>query len=229
MVGRMLDEHLGRLNFWLMFAGFQLAFFPMHIAGLLGMPRRIYTYPAGLGWELHNMISTAGAYMLGLGILLFVYNVYRSVILGRGLLPSDNPWNAGTLDWATTTPPPNEGYRTIPVVYTRYPLWEQSALNGGSPGTDEAAAITNARAEAERVAGATRDQRRERRTTGHRAYRRSVDLAAACSNRPDTQLCRHTFRSVLAAGLLHRVHRRSGDRLALADQGGARASPGDGR
>jgi len=133
MVGRMLDEGLGRWHFWLMFVGFQLAFFPMHISGLLGMPRRVYTYPAGLGWELPNMISSAGAYILGLGVILFIYNVYRSVILGRGVRPNDNPWQAGTLDWATETPPPDEGYRIIPVIRSRYPLWEQRALNGDAP------------------------------------------------------------------------------------------------
>jgi cytochrome c oxidase subunit I+III len=151
MVGRMLDEHLGRLNFWLMFAGFQLAFFPMHISGLLGMPRRVYTYPAGLGWELPNLISTIGAYVLGLGILLFVYNIYRSIVLGRGDCPSDDPWNAGTLDWATPTPPPDEGYRTIPLVYTRYPLWQQPSLDGESPGAGRSEAEADVRASAERA------------------------------------------------------------------------------
>jgi cytochrome c oxidase subunit I+III len=133
MVGRMLDERLGRWNFWLMFAGFQLAFFPMHISGLLGMPRRVFTYPAGLGWELPNLISSLGAYLLALGVAVFLWNVVRSVILGRGARPSDNPWCAGTLDWATPTPPPDEGYRTIPIVRTRYPLWEQERLDAGDP------------------------------------------------------------------------------------------------
>jgi cytochrome c oxidase subunit I+III len=133
MVGWLLDERLGRWNFWLMFAGFQLAFFPMHISGLLGMPRRVYTYPAGLGWELPNLISTAGAYLLGIGVAIFVWNVFRSVLLGRGARPSDDPWQAGTLDRATPTPPPDEGYRTIPLVRSRYPLWEQPRLDEGAP------------------------------------------------------------------------------------------------
>jgi cytochrome c oxidase subunit I+III len=133
MVGRLLSERLGRWNFWLMFAGFQLAFFPMHVAGLLGMPRRVYTYPAGLGWELPNLVSTAGAYLLGLGVAFFVWNVAWSIVLGRGAKPDDNPWDAGTLDWATPTPPPDEGYRVIPVVSSRYPLWEQPHLDAGDP------------------------------------------------------------------------------------------------
>jgi cytochrome c oxidase subunit I+III len=133
MVGRLLDETLGRWNFWLMFLGFQLAFFPMHIAGLLGMPRRTYTYPAGLGWEIPNQVSTVGAFILGLGVAVFMWNVIRSVLLGKGKRPDDNPWNAGTLDWATPTPPPDEGYRYFPIVHSRYPLWEQASLDRGDP------------------------------------------------------------------------------------------------
>ena len=132
IVGRLLSERLGRWNFWLMFAGFQVTFFPMHISGLLGMPRRVYTYPAGLGWELPNLVSTVGVYVLGMGVALFVWNVIWSIVLGRGARPADNPWDAGTLDWATPTPPPDEGYRTIPIVQSRYPLWEQHALDRGS-------------------------------------------------------------------------------------------------
>jgi cytochrome c oxidase subunit I+III len=133
MVGRLLDERLGRWNFWLMFLGFQIAFFPMHISGLLGMPRRIYTYPTGLGWEIPNLTSTIGAFTLALGVAVFMWNVIRSVLLGRGAIPNDNPWDAGTLDWATPTPPPDEGYRVVPIVQSRYPLWEQKSITSGNP------------------------------------------------------------------------------------------------
>jgi cytochrome c oxidase subunit I+III len=133
MVGRLLDERLGRWNFWLMFLGFQLAFFPMHITGLLGMPRRAYTYPAGLGWEIPNLVSTVGAFVLGLGVAVFIWNVTRSVLMARGAVPDDNPWEAGTMDWATPTPPPDEGYRVIPIVQSRYPLWEHKELYRGNP------------------------------------------------------------------------------------------------
>jgi cytochrome c oxidase subunit I+III len=132
MVGRMLDERLGRWNFWLMFAGFNLAFFPMHVSGLLGMPRRVYTYEPGLGWETPNLIATAGALLLGAGVAVFAWNAFFNVMLGRGRKAPDNPWNAGTLDWSTPTPPPNEGYRTIPIVRSRYPLWEQRSLDRGT-------------------------------------------------------------------------------------------------
>jgi cytochrome c oxidase subunit I+III len=133
MVGRLLDERLGRWNFWLMFIGFQLTFFPMHISGLLGMPRRVYTYLPGLGWEIPNLISSLGAYLIGAAVVVFIWNAVRSVILGRGARPSDNPWGAGTLDWATPSPPPDEGYRVIPIVNSRYPLWDQPTLERGDP------------------------------------------------------------------------------------------------
>ncbi len=133
LVGRLLDERLGRWNFWLMFLGFQVTFFPMHITGLLGMPRRAYTYPPGLGWETTNLISTIGAFILALGVSVFMWNVIRSVLLGRGEIPNDNPWDAGTMDWATPTPPPDEGYRVIPIVQSRYPLWEQKDIGSGDP------------------------------------------------------------------------------------------------
>ncbi len=129
--GRLLSERLGKRNFWLMFIGFNLAFFPMHLSGLWGMPRRVYTYQPGLGWEVPNLLSTLGAYILGAGVAVFLWNVIWNVALGKGQPAPDNPWGAGTLDFATPTPPPNEGYRTIPIVHSRYPLWEQEHLTGG--------------------------------------------------------------------------------------------------
>jgi cytochrome c oxidase subunit I+III len=126
VTGRMLSERLGTWSFWLTFVGFNVAFFPMHLAGLLGMPRRVYTYQAGAGLEWLNLVSTLGAYLLGLGVALLLWNVVWSVLLGRGAASGDDPWRAGTLDWATPTPPPNEGYRLIPVVRSRYPLWTRA-------------------------------------------------------------------------------------------------------
>ncbi|HEX7061187.1 MAG TPA: cytochrome c oxidase subunit I, partial [Woeseiaceae bacterium] len=111
MVSRnMLSERLGRWVFWLMFAGFNIAFLPMHLTGLLGMPRRVWTYPADLGWDPLNMISTVGAYVLGAGVLLFVIDLLVRFRPGQG--PS-NPWRAGTLEWL-----PNDVYstRSIPLV-----------------------------------------------------------------------------------------------------------------
>jgi cytochrome c oxidase subunit I+III len=131
--GRLLHEGLGKLNFWVMFVGFNVAFFPMHLSGLLGMPRRVYTYAPGLGLELPNLISTLGAFVLGLGVLLFVGNVVDSIYLGHGRPASDNPWYAGSLDWATPSPPPDEGYRVVPIVHSRLPLWDQERLDQGDP------------------------------------------------------------------------------------------------
>lgn len=124
MTGRLLSEGLGVWNFWVMFIGFNLAFFPMHIAGLLGMPRRYYTYLPGLGFEVPNMLSTVGAFLFAFGILLFVINWLWS--LNNGAEAGDNPWEAGTLEWATSSPPPPYNFRIIPTVQSAYPLWEES-------------------------------------------------------------------------------------------------------
>ncbi len=125
VLGRMLDEGLGRWSFWLVFIGFNVTFFPMHLTGFLGMPRRVYTYLPGLGWEGLNIISTIGAFVLAVGVLLFVINAIRSLVSGERA--PDNPWGAGTLEWATTSPPQPYNFATIPVVNSRYPLWEEPA------------------------------------------------------------------------------------------------------
>jgi cytochrome c oxidase subunit I len=122
MSGRMLSERLGRWSFWISFIGFNLAFFPMHITGLLGMPRRVYTYSAHMGWGTLNMITTVGAFLLALGILLFLINV--AVSLRRGRPAGNNPWDAPTLEWATTSPPPPYNFVVIPTLSSRHPLWE---------------------------------------------------------------------------------------------------------
>jgi cytochrome c oxidase subunit I len=120
--GRMLDERLGRWNFWTMFAGFNLGFFPMHISGLLGMPRRVYTYADGMGWDWLNLITTLGSFVFAIGVLMLVWNVLRS--LKRGRVAGNNPWDAPTLEWATSSPPPPYNFVVIPTVQSRHPLWE---------------------------------------------------------------------------------------------------------
>lgn len=122
MTGRMLSERLGKWNFWLMFIGFNLTFFPMHLLGIMGMPRRVYTYAPGRGWDGLNLLETFGALVLTAGILLFVVNVVRS--LRQGTPASTNPWNAPSLEWATDSPPHPYNFRTIPTVTGRNPLWE---------------------------------------------------------------------------------------------------------
>jgi len=120
--GRMLDERMGRWNFWTMLVGFNLGFFPMHISGLLGMPRRIYTYADGMGWDWLNLITTVGSFVFAVGVLIFIVNVVVSY--RRGRVAGDNPWDAPTLEWATTSPPPPYNFVVIPTVASRHPLWE---------------------------------------------------------------------------------------------------------
>jgi cytochrome c oxidase subunit I+III len=127
--GRMLDERLGRWNFWLLFIGTNLAFFPMHIVGLLGMPRRVYTYDAGLGWEPYNLLSSIGVLIVIAGIAVFIWNVARSY--RRGDEAGNNPWGAATLEWAVPSPPAEHGWSILPIVRSRHPLWDQDELHRG--------------------------------------------------------------------------------------------------
>jgi cytochrome c oxidase subunit 1 len=122
IMGRMMSEGLGRLSFWLMFIGFNTAFFPMHWLGLHGMPRRVYTYQAGMGWDGMNLLSTAGALTLALGIFVSLVNAVRSARHGA-VAPAD-PWGAGTLEWSTASPPPPCNFYAMPVVHGRDAVWQ---------------------------------------------------------------------------------------------------------
>ena len=123
ITGRMMSERMGRWNFWLALIGFHVAFFPQHILGLQGMPRRVYTYGPEMGWDLMNLISTIGAVVLAVSFVLFLCNVLIS--LRRGALAGNNPWHASTLEWATASPPPSYGFARTPVVTHREPLWAE--------------------------------------------------------------------------------------------------------
>ena len=122
VTGRMLSETLGRWHFWLFLIGFHLTFDFMHVPGLLGMPRRIYTYETGRGWDNWNLIVSIGVAFQALAILLWVVNVFRSYY--KGEVAGNDPWNAWTLEWSTTSPPPDYNFRTIPVVRSARPLWD---------------------------------------------------------------------------------------------------------
>jgi cytochrome c oxidase subunit I+III len=126
--GRMYNEPLAKLSFWLSFAGTALTFFPMHIVGLLGMSRRVYTYPRSLGWESYNLVESIGSGVLTLGLLLIAANLIWSA--RRGPVAGPNPFDAPTLEWATTSPPRPYNFAQIPRVTSEYPLWDGAAPSG---------------------------------------------------------------------------------------------------
>ncbi len=132
MTGRMLDERLGRWNFWVMFVGMNIAFFPMHVVGMLGMTRRIYTYPAGLGWTWLNQVETVGAFVFACGVLIFVANYFIS--RRRGVIAGADPWRAASLEWSVPSPPPAWNFSVFPAVASREPLWDGTGLLSGGGG-----------------------------------------------------------------------------------------------
>jgi len=127
MSGRLLSEQLGRIHFFLFFIGVNLAFFPMHQLGLDGMPRRTFHYPQSPEWAGLNLLSTIGAYIIGISILVFLLNFFYSIALGHGKPAGDDPWEADTLEWATTSPPQPYNFARIPVVHSARPLKEDVA------------------------------------------------------------------------------------------------------
>jgi cytochrome c oxidase subunit I+III len=133
--GKMLSERLGRWNFWMLFVGVNVTFFPMHIVGLMGMPRRFYTYDEDTGWGIYNLVSTLGLMLFIVpGIAIFIWNVVRS--FRRGDPAGANPWGADTLEWAVPSPPAEHGWSILPIVHGRHPLWDQEELHQGDERTD---------------------------------------------------------------------------------------------
>jgi cytochrome c oxidase subunit 1 len=122
VTGRLLSERLGRWHFWLFVVGFNVTFLPMHWLGMIGMPRRIYTYPADRGWDFWNLVASLGVLFQTAAVLVFLVNV--AVSLRRGERAGNDPWDAWTLEWATAAPPPPYNFATVPVVGSRRPLWD---------------------------------------------------------------------------------------------------------
>ncbi len=121
MSGRLMDESIGKLNFWILFIGFNLTFFPMHILGLKGMTRRIYTYLPEMGWGPANMLATIGACIIAIGGIVFLVNVFVS--RRRGQIAGNDPWDGDTLEWAAPSPPKNYNFEYLPVASSRSPMW----------------------------------------------------------------------------------------------------------
>jgi heme/copper-type cytochrome/quinol oxidase subunit 1 len=123
MSGRLLNEKLGKAQFWFFIVGLNLAFFPMHLLGLLGMPRRIYTYTANGPWAGLNLTSTVGAFIIAVGVLIFIVNFFIS--MRKPATAGDDPWDAFTLEWMTTSPPQVYNFKTIPTVRSRRPFYDK--------------------------------------------------------------------------------------------------------
>ncbi|MGH8912408.1 MAG: cytochrome c oxidase subunit I, partial [Acidimicrobiia bacterium] len=127
--GRMMNERLGRWNFWLLFVGVNVVFFPMHMVGLMGMPRRVYTYPAGLGWDIYNLVSTIGVFVVVAGIGVFVVNLVYSYF--RGEPAGNDPWGGDSLEWSVPSPPLQHNFSVPPIIRSRHPMWDQDDLHSG--------------------------------------------------------------------------------------------------
>jgi len=122
MTGRLLNERLGKATFAVLLIGLNLSYFPMHDLGLRGMPRRIETYDAGMGWNFLNLLSSIGAYITAMGMLMLVWNLFHSFRNGR--IAGDNPWDGQSLEWACSSPPPEHNFESLPPIRSERPVWD---------------------------------------------------------------------------------------------------------
>jgi cytochrome c oxidase subunit I+III len=132
ITGRMYAEKLSRWAFWLIFIGFNTTFFPMHVSGLLGMPRRVYSYPGDLGWNVWNLVATIGAYILAVGLLLTLIGVIHAI--RRGAPAEDDPWGGDTLEWTTSSPPRPYSFAVVPTVHSVHPAWDERTTSALATG-----------------------------------------------------------------------------------------------
>ncbi len=139
--GRLMHEGLGKLHFWSTMIAFNITFFPMHIVGLDGMPRRVYTYQEGMGWELGNMMATVGAFLIAFSMLVFLHNMLRSI--RKGELAGNDPWDGRTLEWSIPSPPPIYNFVEIPQVHSRDAFWEQKYPEGSATVQGTGASLQN--------------------------------------------------------------------------------------
>lgn len=121
--GKKLSDRLGKIAFWIAFIGFNIAFLPMHLTGLRGMPRRVFTYPAGMGFDALNLVSTIGAFILAVGLAIVFWDMIRPK--KKEPYSERDPWQAGTIEWTQEMPGKPWGIRSIPEIDSRYPLWDQ--------------------------------------------------------------------------------------------------------
>ena len=144
MSGRLLDERLGKWHFWLILVGFLVTFMPMYALGFLGMPRRVSTYASDIGWNTANLISSIGGYVIATSLVIFLVNVLRS--RRRGVVAGDNPWEAWTLEWATSSPPPHGNFASLPPVSGSRPLWDLQHASSETDADDVSPAAPSAAA-----------------------------------------------------------------------------------
>lgn len=139
--GRLMHEGLGKLHFWSTMIAFNITFFPMHIVGLDGMPRRVYTYQEGMGWELGNMMATVGAFLIAFSMLIFLHNMLRSI--RKGEVAGNDPWDGRTLEWSIPSPPPIYNFVEIPQVHSRDAFWEQKYPEGSATVQETGTSVQN--------------------------------------------------------------------------------------